>query len=365
MSNSKNVYYADYLALDKILNAQSLLSEKHGKPAHDEMLFIIIHQTYELWFKQILFELESVLEIFLEEPLPSQKLKIIDSRLNRINEILKILVSQIQIIETMSSLDFLDFRDLLIPASGFQSVQFRLLETRLGLTSEYRLSVEKNFFNSRLKREDIEKIYIAEKKPSLFFVLESWLKRMPFDEDKKNQFNFWEEYKAQVYQMLKQDEESIKNNKTLSEEIKNLELKNLEFTRKTFLALFDKTEYDKLLESKQVRLNHKALRSLVFIYLYSDLPALQLPYKIIQEVIEIDERLTEWRYRHAIMAHRILGTKIGTGGSSGHDYLKKTAEMNRIFKDFFNVATFLIPKSKVPKLPDSILNKLNFNYEIL
>ena len=78
--------------------------------------------------------------------------------------------------------------------------------------------------------------------------------------------------------------------------------------------------------------------------------------------MDIDELLTQWRYRHALMAHRMLGQKIGTGGSSGHAYLKQATDQHKVFSDFFNLSTFLIPRSKVPPLPNSLQSKMNFNY---
>jgi tryptophan 2,3-dioxygenase len=103
--------------------------------------------------------------------------------------------------------------------------------------------------------------------------------------------------------------------------------------------------------------------SAVFIYLYRDYPALQMPFKIINSLVEIDEKFTTWRYRHAIMVQRILGTKIGTGGSSGHEYLKSTTERNRAFIDFFNLATFLIPKSLTPQLTPDMKAQLDIVYD--
>jgi tryptophan 2,3-dioxygenase len=103
--------------------------------------------------------------------------------------------------------------------------------------------------------------------------------------------------------------------------------------------------------------------SAVFIYQYRDFPALQMPFKILNSLVEIDEKFTTWRYRHAIMVQRILGTKIGTGGSSGHDYLKSTTERNRVFLDLFNLATFLIPKSMAPVLPEYIKDQLDIVYD--
>src|ERR1700735_5222706 len=108
------MHYSDYLQLEKILDAQQPESDKAGVPAHDEMLFIVIHQAYELWFKQLLYELDSVIAI-LEKPAindDSPELQTVVHRLSRCNTILKLLVQQIEIMETMSPMDFLDFRDM-------------------------------------------------------------------------------------------------------------------------------------------------------------------------------------------------------------------------------------------------------------
>ena len=107
-------------------------------------------------------------------------------------------------------------------------------------------------------------------------------------------------------------------------------------------------------------MSHEALLSALFIKQYSEEPVFNLPFQLITALTEIDEQLTLWRYRHAMMVQRMLGTKIGTGGSSGHHYLKKTTESNRIFLDFFNMATFLLPKSSLPELPESVKRRLGF-----
>src|ERR1700712_5795977 len=112
------VHYADYLQLDSLLGAQQLQSDLEQSHAHDEMLFIIIHQAYELWFKQLLYEVDSVTGI-LEKPEindDSPELQTIVHRLNRCNTVIKLLVQQIEVMETMSPMDFLDFRDMLRPA---------------------------------------------------------------------------------------------------------------------------------------------------------------------------------------------------------------------------------------------------------
>ena len=118
------VNYHDYLKLDQLLDSQKRRSEEFKDPAHDEMLFIIVHQVFELWFKQISFELDSIVEIFSKSPVSDADLALTNHRLSRVLSILKLFFGQIDTLETMTPLDFLEFRDYLYPASGFQSFQF-------------------------------------------------------------------------------------------------------------------------------------------------------------------------------------------------------------------------------------------------
>ena len=361
MKIQKPVYYGDYLQLPKILNAQATESEKYGKAAHDETLFIIIHQTYELWFKQILHELDSIREIMQKPFVPSTDLSVINSRIERITTIQQILIDQIQVMETMTTLDFMEFRDYLVPASGFQSLQFRLVEATLGIKAHHRMEVEKLFFTSRLKPEDRKILEQTEEKISIFELVEAWLERMPFSQFED--FDFWGEYSVAVDKMIKQDREIISNNPVLDAKTLAMELKNLDMTQETFNTLLDAGRFNEWKNEGKIRLSQKALLSAVFIYLYRDYPALQMPFRILNSLVEVDEKFTTWRYRHAIMVQRVLGTKIGTGGSSGHEYLKSTTERNRAFLDFFNLATFLIPKNMTPKLPANIKDQLDIVYD--
>ena len=151
--------YNDYLKVPQITNLQF----PQSKPAHhDELLFIIIHQAYELWFKLIIHELENAIHhIVKKEVLQAQHF------VHRIVEILKLLVSQIHILETMRPIDFLRFREKLMPASGFQSLQFREIEFLLGLKDEkYLKFFEKRpdvvkALNSRLKGNDLHGAYFG------------------------------------------------------------------------------------------------------------------------------------------------------------------------------------------------------------
>ncbi|MCU7555078.1 tryptophan 2,3-dioxygenase [Alteromonas sp. ASW11-19] len=356
--NTTPVYYGDYLQLDKLLGAQSLESAKYGEPAHDEMLFIIVHQVYELWFKQVLHELNAVIDTFIPDQVKDQQLIGVVHRLNRIIQIQQLMNDQISVMETMTPQQFLSFRDLLVPASGFQSIQFKRLEISLGLKREYRIDFDKQSFYNRLTDDDRSLLEALEEKPSLFELIERWLERLPLL--KMDNFDFWQHYQNATDELLNQDKQTIETNATLSEKEKQQELKDWQSTRENFDALFNAKRYDALQSEGKFRLNQKAMLSALFIKQYSEEPIFNLPFQVITALTEIDEKLTIWRYRHAMMVQRMLGTKIGTGGSSGHQYLKKTTESNRIFSDFFNMATFLLPKDMLPPLPDEISRYLGF-----
>src|SRR5688572_20883108 len=212
-----DVNYHDYLQLDKILNAQFPESDKLQLAAHDEMLFIVIHQAYELWFKQLHHEADSVVNILAKPSLNdnSPELQTVVHRLSRCVTILRVLVHQIDIMETMTPMDFLDFRDMLRPASGFQSWQFKKLEAKLGLKFEDRHG--KEYYTSQLRADHVEQIKSAEKNNSLLDLLNSWLERMPFFDERENWNRlysnsihttdnsvhpFWNEYRRQYSESL-------------------------------------------------------------------------------------------------------------------------------------------------------------------
>lgn len=353
-------YYADYLRLDQLLSAQSMRSAEFSKPAHDEMLFIIAHQAFELWFKQILHELHSVCEMFEREFVDEKNLGVAVARLQRITEIQKVIIDQFRILETMTPLDFLEFRDFLSPASGFQSVQFRLIENRLGLQRAQRVNFSQAAYDHRLSDEHQAAIRQSESQPSLFELVDRWLERTPFLSF--GDFDFWQSYKHAVSEMLRRDRDTILSNPTLSPAEKSRELETLQKTETNFLAILDETEYERLREQGLRRLSHRAAQAALLIFLYREQPILHQPFRLITTLIEIDELLTTWRYQHAMMVQRMIGTKIGTGGSSGHQYLKKTVDAHRIFTDFFNLSTFLIPRSALPELPKTVQRELGFYY---
>ena len=353
-----NVYYGDYLKIDELLSLQQPLSGgSDTRPAHDEMLFIVTHQAYELWFKQILFELNAVIKTFGQETVHDQQLGQVIAQLNRVRVIQEVLVQQISIIETMTPLDFLEFRDILVPASGLQSIQFKLIEIRLGLRSKQRTQTDRDFFKTRLSESDRAALQEAENEPGLFQLVQAWLERMPFL--KFGDFDFWGQFTVAVERMLESDRAIVEANTTLSEKEIAFQLKNLDATRTSFHTILDEKLYA---QQTELKLNHRALQAALFINLYRDEPIVQLPFRVLTACVEIDELLTVWRQRHAIMVERLLGRKIGTGGSSGHDYLRRTTEQNRVFTDLFNLSTFLIPRSELPALPGDLRKQLGFYF---
>ncbi|TVR89843.1 MAG: hypothetical protein EA411_01545 [Saprospirales bacterium] len=355
-----SIHYHNYLQLEKILSAQDMRSALDGKPAHDEMLFIIIHQVYELWFKEIAHDLGSVIEMFKTDNVDERSISVAVARLDRIIEIQKVLIAQIRVLETMTSLDFLDFRNYLFPASGFQSHQFRMVELMLGLKSEQRITYNDAPYTDAFQGEQRKILEELEQSDSMLDLLEAWLERTPFLEFKN--FNFLEAYREAVKNMLQEETSAIEESDILSEEEKKQRLAMLGDTDSYFASVLDEKQHEKLIEKGELKLSYKATMAALLINLYRDEPILQMPHLFITKILEIDDLLTSWRFRHAQMVMRMLGRKTGTGGSSGHKYLRKTADQHKIFSDLHNISTLLIPRSKLPKLPAELKKQLGFNF---
>jgi tryptophan 2,3-dioxygenase len=369
-------YYGDYLELERLLSAQSPESARHGRPAHDEMLFIIVHQAYELWFKQILHELDRIQADFGGAVVEDESLGRIVHGLDRINEILKLLIQQLEVLETMTPLDFLDFRDFLFPASGFQSVQFRLIEIRLGLARDARLSYADKPFDSVLAEADKARIAAAERAPKLIDQLDQWLSRTPFVH--RGDYDFARAYRAAVQQMLEDDAARLRANPAMSAAQREAEARRIEASLAEFQAIFarplpnppphsaskDARERADAGEGREGawRMSHAAVEAALFINVYRDRPVLQLPFRLLAALMSVDELLTLWRYRHALMVQRMIGVKVGTGGSAGHDYLRDTAARHRVFSDLFRLSTYLIPRSRLPALPRELEAAMGYRY---
>jgi len=250
--------YNSYLGIDELLKLQKPLSDG---PEHDEMLFIVIHQTYELWFKQLIHEFKQA-QIALESGDTYYSL----SLLGRIRTILKVCVAQIDILETMTPLQFNAFRSYLSSSSGFQSAQFRKVEALLGR----RYTKMASHLPPNVQEEIAEITKGNSLWDSALIYLTKRGHQMPDD-------------------VLKRDKsEAYTQNKEVQE---------------------------------------------VLLKLHRNDPETSI---VCERLVDIDEGLQEWRYRHVKMVERTIGQKIGTGGSSGVGYLSTTLS-NPVFPDLWQI----------------------------
>ena len=356
----KSLYYSDYLHLDKILSSQHPKSFEPGQPkAHDEMLFIMIHQAFEIWFKQILFELDYVVSVFGKEKINdnSEDMNLVLHRLKRVQKIMELLNQQVTVLDTMTPLDFLEFRNLLTPASGFQSVQFRLIEATLGLEmqkrhqSDYYKRANQGGFNE----SDLSQINTIENKQSLVKLINNWLERMPFfekdywfsflKEDENNQHHpFWISYR-EIYRSGLTEREAGKIQDFDYVFLEQVPTENAEPERLAML---------------RSSLSAKAMRAALFIMLYRDFPVFHNSFQILDTLIDIDNALAAWRHAHFRMVRRMIGMRVGTGNTSGAGYLEGAAGSHYIYKDIAGLSTYLIERRKLPALPKELIRKLSF-----
>lgn len=237
--------YAEYLKLDPLLKLQEPGDD------HDEMLFIVIHQVYELWFKEILHELDRLPSLF-----EARDLARASHAMKRVLTILKVLVAQVDILETMTPLEFLSFRTRLESGSGFQSAQFRELEFLLGGKRDSALAV---YPHGTPEREKLEKRRLA---PTLW--------------------DHFAKYLAVAGHAVPNDV----------------------LTRDVTAPIAPSPGMQKVL---------------IAIYRTDNSLA-----EFCERLLDLDEGLQEWRYRHVKMVERTIGLKMGTGGSSGAEYLRTT-----------------------------------------
>lgn len=251
----RHLSYGGYLQLRELLNLQSPQSDP---AAHDETLFIIVHQAFELWFKEIVLELEAVRGLMAARDVPRAR-----HLLQRVHTIERLLIEQIEVLETMSPQDFLEFRSHLEPASGFQSVQFREIEFLGGLK-------ERGFVNLVADDEDRARLERRFAEPTLWD-------------------GFRDLMEANGLPMPDDDEEA-----------RRASLRKMAQDRDAFVDLW---------------------------YLSEDL-------------LVLDELFALWRQRHILMVERQIGTKRGTGGSSGSPYLRTTLE-KRFFPELWELRSYL------------------------
>jgi tryptophan 2,3-dioxygenase len=347
-------YYGDYLGIEGLLQLQKPLSLKEGKLiAHDEMLFIIVHQAYELWFKQIRHELAACGEV-LSKPAADDDgpdMNVVVHRLKRVVQIWKLLNQQVDVLETMTPLDFLEFREMLHGASGFQSKQFRQIEAGLGLRLENRFRPEyyKHTDLGGFNERDFAEISEFEKQTTILQMVERWLARMPFfderfwsewdeangDASDPTRPRFWSRYRELFAHSLSERDDQA-----------------------DLLAKFDEIFFG----HGWGDFSAASLRAALFIMLYRDEPLFRLPFELLNALIEIDEQMGTFRYRHLQMVRRMIGTRVGTGGSSGEQYLQGAVNKNYVFKELAGVITYLIERRNLPALPKRLHKALRFSF---
>lgn len=350
MTNEENsLYYADYLELDKILNSQHPKTAHMPSGAGDEMLFIVIHQAYELWFKQIIYELDLVNGIFTQDNINDNSGDLSNAvhKLKRVVKILELLNKQVDILETMTPMDFLEFRNYLVPSSGFQSAQFRLIEAKLGLKMEQRYKADyyKHTRKGGFTQRDFDAINEAEAKSTLKDLVIKWAERTPFFDTA-----LWSEY-----QSLYHSTDDSTNKFWL--DYKQIYQDSLSANEKGRLEDFETIFF----KDGRGEFPASAMRAVLFIMLYRNLPIFQLPFELLSVLIAIDELLSNWRYKHILMVRRMIGMRVGTGGTSGSGYLEGALSQHYIFKELTEIATFLVERSRLPELPKAVKEKMSFN----
>ena len=195
---------------------------------------------------------------------------------------------------------------------------------------------------------------------SLFNLIEKWLERIPFL--KIDDFNFIEKYGESVNKMIEKEKNLIENSSLINERERSIRIKMINENRKYFERVLDEENHNKAIRDGETSLSYKATMSALLINLYRDEPILHMPYKLLKDLIEFDHKLATWRFRHMQMVEKMLGQKVGTGGSSGQEYLKETISKHKVFTDLANISTLLIPRSDLPALPEKIKQSLGFNY---
>ena len=258
------VTYASYLKIDELLTLQQ---PRSSGPDHDEMLFIVIHQVYELWFKELLHELDRVRQL-----LENDESHRAQHTLKRILTILKVMVAQLDILETMTPLEFLAFRERLEAASGFQSDQFRQMEFVLGVKSQTAI---RRFAEGSRARAALERRY---REPTLWDAFLRYLSR--------------EGYAVPPSQL-----------------------------ERDVVALVEPSS-----DVQQV---------LMRVYREDTKNA-----ELCERLVDLDEGVQEWRYRHVKMVERTIGAKTGTGGSAGAAYLRETVG-RPLFPDLWEIRSQL------------------------
>ena len=349
--------YTDYLKLGQLLELQGGLENDENQLIPDELLFIVVHQALELWFKIVNRELRLARDHLSAPKVAEETVPHVVHHLRRVNRVLELAVDHFKVMETLTPQDFLGFREKITPASGFQSSQMREMEILLGMKSKQRVRYGKVDPIEHLEKlsETGEagacawaKVQAVQAETSFQEALRTWLYRTPIygsmpgeagDEDVVEGFikDYLENFNGFMDRQCEKLQASMPESGDSSKRFQ--EAKD---AAKLFLYAEDT-------ESENRRRLRRIRAGLLFIESYRTLPLLAWPRLLIDSVVELEQLTLIWRNRHARMVERMIGRRVGTGGSSGVDYLDATGKV-RIFTDLWAVRTVMMPKDMLPPL---------------
>ncbi|MCC6217347.1 MAG: tryptophan 2,3-dioxygenase [Polyangiaceae bacterium] len=348
--------YWDYLQLDALLSLQGGLERDESKLLPDELHFVLVHQTFELWFKLLLSELRLARDHLAEPRVPEEHVPFVVHHLRRGGTILEHTIDAFRVMETLTPQDFLAFRDKLVPASGFQSFQMRELEILLGLEEAQRAAyagsnpldhIEKLAGDTPAGRLARERLQAVRGERTLRAALHDWLHRTPIHGsspgdpgDEGVVERFLADYLARL--RAGHAEKLARLTAVLATDPAAL-ARQLEASTDAARDFLEARDVDDAARPRARRVRAGAL----FIESYRELPLLAWPRLLLDTVVELEEQLVLWRTRHARMVERVIGRRVGTGGSSGVDYLDQTAR-HRIFGELWTVRAVLLARDALP-----------------
>jgi len=358
MSATKPTNYWEYIRVEELLALQGGLTDDESEISNDEVLFITVHQVFELWFKLVLRELRSLRDFFHQDVVEDQAMSSAVRSIHRVSTILRRCVDHFEVIETLTTRGYLGFRDKLMPASGFQSAQMRQIEILMGLDDSARIPLggSESYLEALRAHDGSEssamRRVMAEKedRPSLADALTEWLHRTPIggkgpgEEGAEGALErFAAAYVAAQSGEIDHSCELALARARSEEEVGRLQ-QRYEAEKVAIHGFLNPDE--KLGGKRRQRTRAAAL----FILSYRELPLLAWPRDVLDGVIELEQLFVVFRQRHARMVERVIGRRTGTGGSSGVDYLDNTALAYRVFRDLWEVRTHQIKEPANPPL---------------
>lgn len=247
-----------------------------------------------------------------------------------------------------------------MPASGFQSVQFRQIENLMGLQMDDRSPYQQKAYKGYFSPPYIKTLEASEQRPSLLKLVEKWLERTPGLQ--QGDYSFEKEYEKAVQHMLQTTKKEIEEDPLLDEKESALLLEAWEKNQSTFNTVMVPQEHEALMEEGSRKFSRKAFYAAMMISMYREEPKYNLPFQFLTLLTDMDANMTRWRHQHMQMVQRMIGSKVGTGGSSGYQYLRTTlTDRYKVFSDLFSLPTFILPRRFIPPLPSSIVTSLNYS----